>query len=226
MIVTVCKKRKAKSSYLLRTFGLDENTLKNYSYKKWLGGADLFFQTQEEKMSAYEKLKDFVYADRFVEMEEVVVSMLKISGLKLAVAESSSGGLLSARIVNVAGSSEVFLGGFITYANDLKTKLLGVDESLIIKFGAVSKEVCRAMCIGVLEETDADVSLAITGIAGPGGGTPKKPVGLTFIGLGTDKEVVVEEHRLKGSRNENRFISTQIALDMLRRFLKERYPHE
>ncbi|SNZ12220.1 CinA family protein [Hydrogenobacter hydrogenophilus] len=226
MIATVCKKRKAKSSYLLRTFGLDENTLKSYNYKKWLGGADLFFQTQEEKMVAYEKLKDFVYADEFLEMEEVVVSMLKRVGLKLAVAESSSGGLLSARIVNVAGSSEVFLGGFIAYANDLKTKLLGIDESLIRKFGAVSKEVCRAMCIGVLEETDADVSLAITGIAGPGGGTQKKPVGLTFIGLGTDSEVIVEEHRLKGSRNENRFLSTQIALDMLRRFLRERYIRE
>ncbi|MGC8852603.1 MAG: CinA family protein, partial [Hydrogenobacter sp.] len=95
-----------KFSYLLRTFGLDDDILKNYHHKKWLGGADLFFQTQEEKMIAYERLKDFVYADEFLEMEEVVVGMLKRVGLKLAVAESSSGGLLSARIVNVPGSSE------------------------------------------------------------------------------------------------------------------------
>ncbi|MGC8853148.1 MAG: CinA family protein, partial [Hydrogenobacter sp.] len=113
--------------------------------------------------------------------------------------------------------------GFIVYANELKTKLLCVEKSLLKEFGAVSEEVCRAMCVGVLEETDADISLAITGIAGPGGGTQKKPVGLTFIGLGTDSEVIVQRHILKGDRNENRFLSTQIALDMLRRFLRERY---
>ncbi|MGB9874032.1 MAG: CinA family protein, partial [Hydrogenobacter sp.] len=95
MIATVCRKKKVKFSYLLRTFWLDDNTLKAYHHRKWLGGADLFFQTQEEKMIAYEKLKDFVYADEFLEMEEVVVRMLKRVGLKLAVAESSSGGLLS-----------------------------------------------------------------------------------------------------------------------------------
>jgi len=152
-------------------------------------------------------------------MEEVVVRLLERKGLKLATAESCTGGLLSARIVNVEGCSKVFLGGFVAYSNELKIRLLGVEESLLEKFGAVSEEVCRAMCIGALEKTDADVSIAITGIAGPTGGTPQKPVGLTYIGIGTDSEVIVKRYHLRGTRNENRFLATQIALDMLRRFV-------
>ncbi len=219
MIVSICGKRRRNHRYILRTFGLSEDRLKNYIYQKTIGGIDLFFEREEEKERAYSEFKDHVYADGYLEMEDVVVELLKAKGLKLAVAESSTGGLLAARIVNVPGSSSNFLGGFVVYANELKTKLLSVEEELLTDYGAVSGEVCRAMCVGVLEETDADISLAITGIAGPSGGTKLKPVGLTYIGLGTDKEVIVQEYKLKEERNTNRFLSTQIALDMLRKFL-------
>ena len=227
MIVSLCRRRTKKSfPFMLRTFGLSEEVLKHYQHKRWVGGADLYFNTEQEKEEAYKRLKEFVYADSPKEMEEVVVDMLKKTGLKLATAESCSGGLLSARIVNVPGSSKVFLGGFVVYANELKTKLLSVEESLLKEFGAVSAEVCRAMCVGALEETDADVCIAITGIAGPDGGIEEKPVGLTFIGIGTDSEVMVERYQLKGQRNQNRFFSTQIALDTLRRFLLKRYMND
>lgn len=226
MILSVCIKKKRNPLYILRTFGLPEEKLRHYRHKKWLGGADLYFEVEQEKIKAQEDIGEFVYADSLVEMEEVVIRMLKKDGLKLAVAESCSGGLLSARLVNVPGSSDVFLGGFVVYANELKTKLLSIKENLLKEFGAVSEEVCRAMCVGVLEETDADIALAITGIAGPDGGTPKKPVGLTFVGLGTDSEVIVQRHHLKKSRNANRFLSTQIALDMLRKYLSKRRTDE
>ncbi|MFN3813524.1 MAG: CinA family protein [Aquificaceae bacterium] len=219
MIVSICRKRRKKHRYLLRTFGLSEDRLKSYSHQRTVGGIDLFFEREDEKEKAYSEFKEHVYTDNYLEMEDVVVELLKAKGLKLAVAESSTGGLLAARIVNVPGSSSNFLGGFVVYANELKTKLLSVEEEFLREYGAVSKEVCRAMCVGVLEETDADISLAITGIAGPAGETGLKPVGLTYVGLGTDKEVVVQEYNLKDGRNTNRFLSTQIALDMLRKFL-------
>jgi nicotinamide-nucleotide amidase len=126
---------------------------------------------------ARQELGFYVYADDKREMEEVVGELLKERGLKLAVAESCTGGLLSARLVNVPGSSQYFLGGFVVYSNELKTKLLSVEKELLQKHGAVSEEVCRAMCISALEETDADISIAITGIAGPSGATPTKARG-------------------------------------------------
>jgi nicotinamide-nucleotide amidase len=95
-----------------------------------------------------------------------------------------------------------------------------VEEETIKKYGAVSEEVCRQMAVGCLEETDADISIAITGIAGPGGGTLQRPVGLTYIALATDKEVLVEKYVFTGNRNENRFMATQKAMEILIKYLK------
>ncbi|ADC88759.1 CinA domain protein [Thermocrinis albus DSM 14484] len=223
MIVSVCEPSFEKKPYILRTVGLSKDKVKKYHHVVWAGGIDLYFDREEEWLKALEEFKDYVYATQKVEMEQVVGQLLREKNLKLAVAESCTAGLLSARLVNVPGSSSYFLGGFITYANELKTKLLSVEESLIEKYGAVSEEVCRAMCIGVLEETDADVAVAITGVAGPSG-SEKKPPGSLFVGVCTDKDVVVKYFRTEGDRNYNRFLFTQLALDELRKFVMERYP--
>ena len=104
-------------------------------------------------------------------------------GLKLAVAESCTGGLVGERLTNIPGSSDVFLGGVIAYHNDVKRKLLGVRAEDMERFGAVSEEVALQMAAGVRERLGADVGVSVTGIAGPGGGTPEKPVGLVWIAI-------------------------------------------
>ncbi|MFN3975788.1 MAG: CinA family protein [Aquificaceae bacterium] len=216
MKVGLCEKV-GLSGLIARTIGLED--LKGYKQVRWVGGIDVILESQEELERFLDRYGEYVYAVGREEMEEVVGRLLKERGLKLATAESCTGGLLSARIVNVPGSSAYFVGGFVVYANELKTRLLSVEEVAIKKYGAVSEEVCRQMAVGALEETDADISLAITGISGPEGGTPDKPVGLTYIGLATDREVIVKSFLFRGSRNENRFLATQWALEMLRRYL-------
>lgn len=217
MIVGLCKNEFAEG-YILRTFGLDAKSLTYSQVVNWIGGVDIYFKDEESWQRAKESLGFYVYADRRVEMEEVVGELLRERGLKLAVAESCTAGLLSARLVNVPGSSNYFVGGFVVYSNELKTKLLSVKKELLEKYGAVSEEVCRAMCISALEETDADIAVAITGIAGPST-SERKPAGLTYISLCTDKEVYVERYILRFSRNENRFLATQLALNLIRKFL-------
>ncbi len=217
MMVGVCEDTIEFEGFLVRTIGLD--VIEGYKSRKWVGGVDFLIKDEEELKVFMERYGDFVYAIGRKSMEEIVGVLLREKGLKLAIAESCTGGLLSARIVNVPGSSHYFVGGFVVYANEIKTKLLGVEESSIRRHGAVSEEVCRQMAVGALEETDADIALAITGISGPEGGTDQKPVGLTYIALATDREVVVRRFLFEGSRNENRFIATQWALEILRQYL-------
>ncbi|WP_448584101.1 CinA family protein [Thermocrinis sp.] len=217
MIVGLCRVE-FMEGYILRTFGLDVDSLTYSQVRSWIGGVDIYFKDEETWKKAKESLGFYVYADRRVEMEEVVGELLRTRGFKLAVAESCTAGLLSARLVNVPGSSDYFVGGFVVYSNELKTKLLSVEKELLERYGAVSEEVCRAMCIGALEETDADIAVAITGVAGPSA-SERKPAGLTYISLGTDKEIYIEKHMLKYSRNENRFLATQLALNLVRRYL-------
>lgn len=217
MMVGVCEDPIEFEGFLARAIGLD--VIEGYKSRKWVGGVDFLIKDEEELKIFMERYGDFVYAIGSKSMEEVVGVLLREKGLKLATAESCTGGLLSARIVNVPGSSHYFVGGFVVYANEIKTKLLGVEEGSIRRHGAVSEEVCRQMAVGALEETDADIALAITGISGPEGGTDQKPVGLTYIALATDREVVVRRFLFEGSRNENRFMATQWALEMLRQYL-------
>jgi len=216
MRVGLCDDAKVEG-LIARTIGLEG--LEGYKQVKWIGGIDVILKNKEELEEFLAKYGEYVYAVGREEMEEVVGRLLKERGLKLATAESCTGGLLSARIVNVPGSSAYFVGGFVVYANELKTRLLSVEEEAIKRYGAVSEEVCRQMAVGALEETDADISLAITGISGPEGGTVDKPVGLTYIGLATDREVMVKRFLFNGGRNENRFLATQWALEMLRQYL-------
>ncbi|MCS7278291.1 MAG: CinA family protein [Aquificaceae bacterium] len=219
MRVGICEDIKEWEGYLVRTIGLED--IEGYKYTRWVGGLDVFLNTEEELEEFLEKYRQFVYAVGKEDMEEVVGRLLKEKGVKLATAESCTGGLLSARVVNVPGSSAYYVGGFVVYANELKTKLLSVEEEAINRFGAVSEEVCRQMAVGALEKTDADIALAITGISGPSGATLEKPVGLTYIALATDREVLVRKFLFSGTRNENRFMATQWALEMLRQYLME-----
>lgn len=142
-------------------------------------------------------------------------ALLRAKKITLAVAESFTGGLVSSMITDAPGSSEYFLEGFVTYSYDSKTSLLGVKESTMIKYGAVSEEVAREMAIGVKRIADADLGLSTTGIAGPSGGTEEKPVGLTYIGLAYQNEMFVEKMILPGSREEIKRAAAIHALDMV-----------
>ncbi|MGF7016398.1 nicotinamide-nucleotide amidase [Lachnospiraceae bacterium PF1-21] len=149
-------------------------------------------------------------------LEEVVVKLLKAKGYTLATAESCTGGLLSGRLINVAGISEVFKEGFVTYANEAKMRSLGVKEETLAQYGAVSKETAREMSEGVCQVTGADVGISVTGIAGPDGGTKEKPVGLVYIGCTVKGETRVEEFFFTGNRKKNRDYAVVRALTLLR----------
>jgi nicotinamide-nucleotide amidase len=134
----------------------------------------------------------------------------------LAVAESCTGGLLAMRITEVPGASDYFLGGVVAYSNSAKQALLSVPEEVLLAHGAVSRECALAMAQGVLLAFGADYGLAITGIAGPGGGTPKKPVGLVYVALASrDGGSEVRELHLRGSRQGNRWSASETALELL-----------
>lgn len=134
----------------------------------------------------------------------------------MAVAESCSGGLLAMRITEVPGASDYFLGGIVSYANAAKERLLAVPGEVLAERGAVSPECARAMALGVKRAFGADYALAITGIAGPGGGTPEKPVGLVYIAVaGPEGEAEVRQHRFSGSRQGIRWSATEAALSLL-----------
>lgn len=146
--------------------------------------------------------------------------LLAQRGETLAVAESCTGGLLAGRITNVPGASAYFLGGIIAYSNAAKVTLLGVPEKIITSKGGVSAECTQAMARGARARLRAGVSLAISGIAGPGGGTPDKPVGLVYVALASPHGTWVEEHRFAGERGENRQAACDAALDLLLRHLR------
>jgi PncC family amidohydrolase len=141
--------------------------------------------------------------------------LLRARKITLAVAESFTGGLVSSMITDAPGSSEYFIAGVVTYGNDSKTSLLGVKESTMIKYGAVSDEVAREMATGVKEIAGADMGVSTTGIAGPSGGTDEKPIGLTYIGLAYGDDMFVEKMVLPGSREEIKRAAAIQALDMV-----------
>jgi len=167
-----------------------------------------------------ERLGDHVFSTTGEELEEVVGRLLGEHRKTLAVAESCSGGLLGHRLTNVSGSSEYFLEGSIAYSNQAKIRDLNVPESLIQSRGAVSAEVAQAMAEGVRRKAGSSFGLAITGIAGPTGGTAEKPVGLVFSAVSWEGGVDIVKNVFLGNREQVKFQSTQTALDMLRRRLR------
>ncbi len=150
-------------------------------------------------------------------IEEVVARELQQHQATIATAESCTGGMVAARLTIVPGSSTYFLGGSVTYSNDLKTAWADVPPSLIESKGAVSAEVAAALATGIRNRTGATVGIGITGIAGPGGGTPEKPVGLVHIGLADEKGTKERAYRFPGDRDRIRLQATVAALDMVRR---------
>lgn len=156
-------------------------------------------------------------------LEDVVVSLLTKHHLTVSTAESCTGGLIAGRIVNVPGASAVLGEGFITYSNEAKKKYLRVKESTLKEHGAVSKETAAEMAEGAAKASGSNASIAVTGIAGPDGGTEKKPVGLVYIGCTLNGKLYVEECRFKGNRQKIRENTVVYALDLLRKAILEQY---
>ena len=166
-----------------------------------------------------ERLGNAVFSFAGETMEQVVGLKLSLGGYTLSVAESCTGGLLAQRLTDVPGSSKYFIEGVVTYANDAKTRALGVEPMLLLEHGAVSAPVAEAMAEGIRKRAGTDFGIAITGIAGPDGGTEEKPVGTVFIALSDDVKTEHRKLHLPGDRQLVRWRASQAALDLLRRRL-------
>lgn len=162
-------------------------------------------------------LGEHLYSDAGESLEEVVARILTENRATIAVAESCTGGMLAERLTNVPGSSSYFLGGVVCYSNELKTSLVGVPKEMIEAKGAVSSEVALALADGIRKRSGANIGVGTTGIAGPTGGTPEKPVGLVHIGLADERGATEKAFRFPGDRDRIRRFATQTALDMVRR---------
>jgi len=156
------------------------------------------------------------------DINATLARMFKDRGLTCSVAESCTGGLIGHLITELPGSSGYFAGSAVVYSNIMKMRMLGVDESDIDRYGAVSEVVSRAMLRGVLDLTGADVGISTTGIAGPGGGTDEKPVGTVWISVGTGDDIVSKGFRFNFDRQGNKKISAKTALFMLRRYIRDK----
>lgn len=165
------------------------------------------------------KVGQYIYGSETDTLEEVVGNLLVDRGLTISVAESCTGGLISARLTNVSGSSNYYERGFITYSNGAKVEHLKIDEDLLVKYGSVSLEVARLMAEGVKAVSGTDIGLAVTGIMGPTGATVNKPVGLVYIGICDSKICTAKEFVFGEDRLLNKDRTTQAALDMVRRNL-------
>ncbi|MBW6519787.1 MAG: CinA family nicotinamide mononucleotide deamidase-related protein [Desulfoarculaceae bacterium] len=166
-----------------------------------------------------EALGEVIYGYDQESLASVTGQLLTARSLCLAVAESCTGGLIGQLLTRVAGSSRYFLGGVIAYANSMKTEYLDVSEQLLANHGAVSREVAAAMAIGLLNRSKADIGIAVTGIAGPDGGTADKPVGTIYIGMATKNNVQTHLFHFAGSRRQIQEITAKTALDLVRHYL-------
>jgi competence/damage-inducible protein CinA-like protein len=166
-----------------------------------------------------ERLGIAIFSFAGEKMEEVVGLKLSVGGYTVATAESCTGGLLAERLTEVPGSSRYFIEGVVTYANDAKTRTLGVEPMLLMEHGAVSAPVAEAMAEGIRKRAGTDFGLAITGIAGPGGGTEEKPVGTVFIAISSEAGTEHKKLKLPGDRHLIRWRASQAALELLRRRL-------
>jgi len=161
-------------------------------------------------------LGEHIFSEREESLEAVVGALLLDTGMRISVAESLTGGLIAHRITQVSGSSRYFDTGFVTYSNESKTALLGVAPDLFRRVGAVSEEVAVAMATGALERASADITVSVTGIAGPTGGSEEKPVGLVYIGLATKTSARAERRQFPGERRQVKRWTAQTALDLVR----------
>ena len=167
------------------------------------------------------RLGNNVYATEDISIEEVVAKLLIEKNLTISTAESCTGGMIASTLINYPGISQVFLEGAVTYSNEAKHNRLGVKNDTLDKYGAVSEETAIEMAVGIAKTAGTNVSIVTTGIAGPGGGTEEKPVGLVYIGVYVNGEVKVQRCIFKGNRETTRLQATIKGLDMLRRILIE-----
>ncbi|HKV54595.1 MAG TPA: competence/damage-inducible protein A [Candidatus Binataceae bacterium] len=163
------------------------------------------------------RVGNYIYAEGDASMEEVVAQLLTEKRLKLAVAESCTGGLIGHRLTNVPGSSAFFMGDFVTYANEMKCELLGVSDNTLKEFGAVSEQCVLEMAAGARKRAGADVAIATSGVAGPEGGTPEHPVGTVCLALVAEGVSTARRHQMRGTRDWIKILTSQVALDWLRR---------
>lgn len=170
----------------------------------------------------YKRFGDYIYTtDENKQLEDVIVDMLKERDITLTAVESCTGGLFAARIVNVPGASDVFKQSYVTYSNKSKHRVVGVQKSSLKSHGAVSEKVAKEMAKGGAATAKADACIAITGIAGPDGGTVEKPVGLVYVSCFLNGKTTVQEFRFTGSRKKNRDSSVMKALILLRKMMLE-----
>jgi len=177
--------------------------------------AKSLLQSMEDRIR--ERLGEYIYGVDEQLLEEVVVSLLAEKRLKVSIAESCTGGLICNKITNVPGASEVFDRGFIVYSNEAKMKLLGVPEQVLKEYGAVSSQTAKYMAQGALSNSLAHIALSVTGIAGPGGGSETKPVGLVYIGIATKDNCESFEFRFSGDRLRIKDMTSKAALNILRK---------
>jgi nicotinamide-nucleotide amidase len=231
-------------SYTLRTVGIAESLLGDLvttmdggplgatlAYLPGVAGVDLRLTVRDVPAAdadaalanAAARLRDrvgeWIYGEADQDLASVVLDLLRKRGFTVAVAESCTGGMLGARLTAIPGSSDVVIGGVIAYANDVKRALLGVDECDLLEHGAVSEEVVREMATGARRVTRANVGLAITGVAGPSGGTPDKPVGTVWVAADVDGEIHTKLLKLWGDREDIRQRAAQWTMELLRQQL-------
>jgi len=169
------------------------------------------------------RLEDLIFGKDEDTLESVVGELLRKHELKIALAESCSGGELSNRITDVPGSSDYFLAGVVCYSNEAKSKLVNVSHRTLLQHGAVSALTAEEMAAGARIVMDADIGIGITGIAGPSGGTSEKPVGLVFIAISSKLRGLTERHLFTGSRKSIKVRAAQTALNLLRLFILEEF---
>lgn len=171
------------------------------------------------KNELYKRFGDNIYGEDDTSIEAVIANLLIKKDLTIATAESCTGGLIASKLINYPGVSSVFMEGAVTYSNAAKMRRLGVKPETLDKFGAVSKETAHEMAEGIAKTSGTNIGLSTTGVAGPGGGTPQKPVGLVYIGLYINGKVIVKKLESSGTRDKIRNRATMYALDLLRREL-------
>jgi nicotinamide-nucleotide amidase len=186
---------------------------------KFEGEKFLEEQIREMEEKIRNRLKDYIYGVDDETLEGTVASLLRKKELTISVAESCTGGVLSHRLTNVPGSSNYYQAGIISYSNQAKSELLGVSPLLIEDKGAVSSEVAIKMARGARKVGNTDLGVGISGIAGPTGATPEKPVGLVYIAISTRERDICERFIFSGEREDIKFRASQAALNLLWRYL-------
>ncbi len=214
--------KKLREVFLLRTFGLKESDVSEL-VKKFNGvflnvsakGTDVYLSKDNYELIK-QMLGTYVYAEGEHEMEEIVGNLLKKHSLTVSTAESSTGGLIAARLINIAGSSDYCYGGVVSYSNKAKMNILGVNKYTLERSGAVSKQTAQEMLLGAKKLFNSDIVVCDTGIAGPGGATLEKCVGLHYIGIMFKDKISIHKEIYQADRNNTRLYISQYALNLIR----------